>query len=269
MNYELYYRNNRQECNKITQTMIRILKLRKRGKISCDICKITFDRRRLEYKKHMLKHSNNYNFQCDVCAKKFKYKNNMNRHKVKVHSEASLYTCQYCDFSTIHYPCICDVCSVATTNRMSLYFHKNYKHKMKDVNFQYPMYKKKLQTQKNLNNHVKQHVRTYMCEECGMELMRKAALKKHIKTHSGEKPYLCHICKKSFASATSRKVYLLTHSRIRPYICTICGRSFTQRPALSVHWKKKHSDVTEIPLSVSIRNIIETMSCSSTKTKDV
>lgn len=83
-------------------TMTRTLKLKKREKISCDICKITFDRIGLKYKKHMLKHSNHYNFQCDVCAKKFKHKNNMNRHKVKVHGEAPLYTCQYCDFSTIH-----------------------------------------------------------------------------------------------------------------------------------------------------------------------
>ncbi|KMR05039.1 zinc finger protein 782 [Lasius niger] len=152
---------------------------------------------------------------------------------------------------------------------MSLYFHKNYKHKVKDANFQCPVCKKRLQTQKSLDSHVRQHEQRYMCEECGMELTRKAALKKHIKTHSGEKPYLCHICEKSFASATSRKVHLLTHSGIRPYICTICGRSFTQRPALSVHWKKKHPDVTEAPPSVSIKNIIETMTRSSTKANDV
>lgn len=83
-------------------TTTRTLKLKRKEKISCDICKITFDRRGLEYKKHMLKHSNHCNFQCNVCAKKFKHKNNMNRHKMKVHGEAPLYTCQYCDFSTIH-----------------------------------------------------------------------------------------------------------------------------------------------------------------------
>lgn len=94
-------RRSQRNSSKLATTT-RTLKLKRKEKISCDICKITFDRKGSEYKKHMLRHSNHYNFQCDICAKKFKHKNNMSRHKVKVHGEAPLYTCQYCDFSTIH-----------------------------------------------------------------------------------------------------------------------------------------------------------------------
>lgn len=74
----------------------------RKEKISCDFCKITFSMRGSEYRKHMLKHSSHRAFQCDVCKKKFKHKINMSRHKTKVHGEAPLYSCQYCDFSTIH-----------------------------------------------------------------------------------------------------------------------------------------------------------------------
>lgn len=284
---------------------------KKREKVSCDICKVSFNTKGFEYNKHMLKHSNLYTFQCDVCLKKFKYKSNMKRHKVKVHDEAPEYNCQFCDFTTIHCsylqvhftrkhtgvfrfacdkcerkfrikadytkhlithdgdPCICDVCGSTLPNKMSLYFHKNYKHRVKDGKFQCPVCKKKLQSQKNLDSHVQQHSQKYMCEECGMELTRKTALKKHIKTHSGEKPYLCHICEKAFSSATGRKVHLLTHSGVRPYVCTVCGQSFTQRPALSVHWKKKHPDVSEAPPSVSIKNIIESVTRNASKKLDV
>ncbi|XP_011136129.1 zinc finger protein OZF [Harpegnathos saltator] len=300
---------SRRNSARVVVTSRAASQVKKKEKIFCDICKITFGTRGTKYRKHMLKHSSHYPFQCDICKKKFKHKINMNRHKMKVHGEAPLYSCQYCDFSTIHCsylqvhftrkhtddfhfscdkcdrkfrikadytkhlithegdPCICDVCGSALANKMSLYFHKNYKHRVKDAKFQCPVCKKKLQTQKNLDSHVQQHEQRYMCEECGLELTRKSSLKKHIKTHSGEKPYLCHICGKGFANPTGRKVHLLTHSEVRPYICTICGQSFTQRPALSVHWKKKHPDVTDAPPPVSIKNIIASITHNSGKTQ--
>lgn len=69
-------------------------------KIYCDICNMTL--RGSQYKKHIVKHSSRYDFQCDVCKKRFKHKVNMNMHKMKIHGEAPTYSCQYCDFSTIH-----------------------------------------------------------------------------------------------------------------------------------------------------------------------
>ena len=201
----------------------------------------------------MRKHTVNYPFPCNKCDRMFRVKADYMKHVVTHDGE----------------PCICDVCGTKVANKISLYFHKNYNHTVKDARFQCPLCKKKLQTQKNLDSHVQQHQRKYVCDECGMELTRKTALRKHIRTHSGEKSYSCHICRKAFASATSRKVHLLTHSGVRPYVCTICGQNFTQRPALCVHWKKKHPDATEAPPSVSITNIINSITQSAVKANDV
>ncbi|XP_078037450.1 zinc finger Y-chromosomal protein 1-like isoform X1 [Augochlora pura] len=267
-------------------------------KIYCDVCKTAVFER--NYKKHLLRH-NFKDYQCDTCLKKYKHKRALSKHKLTIHGDAPLHTCQYCDFVTVHFsylrvhvmrkhnntfpfscqkcdrrfriradymkhivthdgePCICDVCGAKVPNKISLYFHKNYNHTVKDAKFPCPMCKKKLQSQKNLDSHVQQHGRKFVCEECGLGLTRKSGLRKHIRTHSGEKSFSCHICEKTFASATSRKVHLLTHSGVRPYVCTICGQSFTQRPALCVHWKKKHPDATESLPSVSITNIIHSV----------
>ena len=220
---------------------------------NCQLCDFTTIHSSYLQVHIMRKHTVNYPFPCNKCDRMFRVKADYMKHIVTHDGE----------------PCICDVCGTKVANKISLYFHKNYNHTVKDARFQCPLCKKKLQTQKNLDSHVQQHQRKYVCEECGMELTRKTALRKHIRTHSGEKSYSCHICRKAFASATSRKVHLLTHSGVRPYVCTICGQNFTQRPALCVHWKKKHPDATEAPPSVSITNIIKSITQSAVKASDV
>lgn len=194
------------------------------------------------------KHTNDFRYCCDKCDRKFRIKADYTKHSM----------------SHVNETCICDICGTSLSNKLSLYFHKNYKHKLRDSSYQCPVCKKKLQSQKNLSIHLRQHERRYACEECGMELTRKTALKRHIKTHSGEKPYPCHICNKSFVSTTVRKNHFLTHSGVRPYVCTICNQSFVQRPALSVHWKKKHPECSKAPPSVSIKDIIKTVTGNTT-----
>ncbi|XP_076288024.1 zinc finger Y-chromosomal protein [Lasioglossum baleicum] len=206
----------------------------------CDFVTVHFSYLRIHV---MRKHNNTFPFSCQKCDRRFRVRADYMKHIVTHDGE----------------PCICDVCGAKVPNKISLYFHKNYNHTVKDPKFPCTVCNKKLQSQKNLDNHMQQHSQKFICEHCGLGLTRKSGLRKHIRTHSGEKSFSCQICQKTFASATSRKVHLLTHSGVRPYVCTICGQSFTQRPALSVHWKKKHPDATESLPSVSITNIIHSV----------
>ncbi|KFM71028.1 Zinc finger protein 16, partial [Stegodyphus mimosarum] len=39
----------------------------------------------------------------------------------------------------------------------------------------------------------------HLCDICGKSFRYKEYLKKHIFTHTGEKPYKCNLCSKAFA----------------------------------------------------------------------
>ena len=62
-----------------------------------------------------------------------------------------------------------------------------------------------------------------------------ANLRKHIKTHSGEKNHTCAQCNKSFNTAPHLKRHLLTHTGEKQHKCTQCNYSTNQAGNLRTH----------------------------------
>ena len=60
------------------------------------------------------------------------------------------------------------------------------------------------------------------CTLCQKVFPTFGSLKRHIKTHTGEKPYGCTKCEKAFSSATSLVAHLRIHTGEKPFRCTIC-----------------------------------------------
>ncbi|XP_026994752.2 zinc finger protein 75A [Tachysurus fulvidraco] len=94
---------------------------------------------------------------------------------------------------------------------------------------------------KKLQMHQQTHERAFGCNWCGKGFYQSADLRRHLRTHTGERPYLCTWCSKSFSQRSNLRRHVRIHTGERPYQCAHCERSFNDSHTLKKH-QRKHSD---------------------------
>ncbi|NXK00449.1 ZN287 protein, partial [Corythaixoides concolor] len=76
---------------------------------------------------------------------------------------------------------------------------------------------------------------SFICAACGKGLAHHAALLRHQRLHTGERPFQCPACGKSFNEKSNLNKHYRIHTGERPYRCAACGKGFIQKHHLQKH----------------------------------
>ncbi|XP_037024765.1 zinc finger protein 391-like isoform X6 [Bradysia coprophila] len=195
----------------------------------CDIC--GFISRSL--KSHMLVHTQERNFECDFCGKKFAL-----RASLKNHIFAHI------NIRPRKFPCSHPDCSMSFFRKYKLMRHlETHSDVMK---FECEMCSRKFKRMDTLKGHRLTHtqLRPHRCPYCEKGFNTSNILKSHIGLHTGELPFSCGLCPLKFLNSSGAAVHRRIHTVNNLFQCTICDFEVKRYDMLCRHISHEHSGIS-------------------------
>lgn len=73
------------------------------------------------------------------------------------------------------------------------------------------------------------------CKVCKKHFNFESKLKRHMRSHAGEKPYKCKQCEERFNQSLDLTRHMRVHCGFKPYNCAHCGKGFNKVQHLERH----------------------------------
>ena len=89
-----------------------------------------------------------------------------------------------------------------------------------------------------LSSTLKLHPHMHKCDVCTKSFKVPSRVKRHLRTHTGERPYQCDRCEKCCKQSSHLKEHQLTHKPERPFKCNLCTKAFKMSCRLKAHLRK-------------------------------
>lgn len=199
--------------------------------LKCPSCPKRY-RQEHSLKQHLFKSHNvpeAYNFECKICKKSFKCKENLVQHK-RIHSGEKPYECKICKKRFNH----------------SSYINIHMRTHTKEKPFQCSICDTTYISQSKLTAHMKAHngIRPHLCKSCDRTFRTPADLRDHFRSeHTDERPFECKICGRGFAKQKLLLQHHFLHTDIKKFQCRFCPMAFSQSAGRHGHEKRIHPQI--------------------------